>query len=169
MSIPSIIILPPDLSTILNRQFESVDLPAPVRPTIPICNEMIIKCLHCAFCKGLGPLHWHQIHEVSGQRDWILPKRTTLPSMEDVMSLLRISLYPNTHYSLERLRLVCEFSLLLSNLITIWLEHTSSTRKSRSLLNCPETSYSECGQRWLIMGWFSWDFQNEASLPSFPK
>lgn len=35
ISIPSIIILPSDPSRILNKQFVSVDLPAPVLPTIP--------------------------------------------------------------------------------------------------------------------------------------
>ena len=57
MSIPSIIILPPDLSTIRKRQFDSVDLPAPVRPTIPIYNECIINNLHRTLCKGRRPLY----------------------------------------------------------------------------------------------------------------
>jgi hypothetical protein len=55
MSTPSIIILPADLSTILNKQFDSVDLPAPVLPTMPICKEMITNILHCTFCKGTEP------------------------------------------------------------------------------------------------------------------
>lgn len=39
ISIPSIIILPPDPSRTLNKQFVSVDLPAPVLPTIPTWNR----------------------------------------------------------------------------------------------------------------------------------
>lgn len=94
MSIPSIIILPPDLSTILNRQFESVDLPAPVRPTIPICNEMIMNSLHCAFCKGLGPLHWQKIHWISGQWDLTLPTGIALTGMEYVMWIWKDQSFP---------------------------------------------------------------------------
>lgn len=42
MSIPSMKILPPAGSRILNKQFDRVDLPAPVLPTIPICKKMMI-------------------------------------------------------------------------------------------------------------------------------
>lgn len=43
MSIPSIEIFPWDASTILNNANVRDDFPAPVRPTIPICQQIFLS------------------------------------------------------------------------------------------------------------------------------
>lgn len=118
MSIPSIIILPPDLSTILNRQFDSVDLPAPVRPTMPICNEMTINSLHCTFCNRTGPsaLTTNRLRVASVGSNFA--NRNNLDCYGRCHMTLRISLYPQTPYSLVKLELICVFPLVFSNLVT---------------------------------------------------
>lgn len=61
ISIPSIIILLSDLSRTLNKQFVSVDLPAPVLPTIPTWNSFLIKAINFHATHAI----WNMISEFS--------------------------------------------------------------------------------------------------------
>lgn len=124
MSIPSIRILPPDLSTILNRQFDSVDLPAPVRPTIPIYNEIIIKGLYYTFCQGRGLCTDNKYTTCRYFKyiPWSVRSNFTSQNNLDCHGrrnvIFKDRLYSDTPYSLERLGLICMFPLVLSNLVT---------------------------------------------------
>lgn len=70
MSIPSIIILPPNLSTVREIGSLIVLILCGLDPTIPTYNELIINNLHTTLCVREGDICTDQkIHYVSGKWD----------------------------------------------------------------------------------------------------